>query len=330
MVRFLFLLFICSIPFILKDKKSYLLIITYSIYYGFREGIGVDYFAYEAIFNNINEDFWVEPAYGVLNILFYPVGFKWLNFFIGLMTIYLIFRTLKNYFGETNFRKYISYSILIFLFAPFGYGFYVNGVRQAIAMTLFFYGYLNLNQKVKYLFYALASLFHLSSLFIIPFFIIAEKKISNKIMLLSVLISLIVWYFKLIRIPIVYLLNFTPYAAYVNEYLSSVKTGTGIVFILNISLLVIILFHKKNILDHKIKNLIFFNLVFKLLFYDINLIYRMSFYFDIFLILIIPLWYFSVMKITTKSHKLINNFVFVLFYLVQISFAFINPNFMLY
>jgi transmembrane protein EpsG len=320
--------------FLKSDELKHLLylsiIVIFTFFYGLREGIGVDFYAYKEIFNNIENDFWVEPGYGYLNLMVNKLGleFSTLNVILGLSIIYILDKILRFHKHQLT----PGFGFLIFFCAPFGYGFFVNGVRQAMAALFLLYAFILLKHKKNKLFFIFVSLavsFHLSAVLMIPLIYIIQN--SKKTFWQTPLIILSICTFLFINTSevLIRLISYTPYAIYVNEKLSAAATATGLFFILNITFLLIIFYSGKNI-PRWLKNLLCLTISFKLIFFQIGLLYRLSIYLDLFLIITIPWWIQNSIKHKMKTENyMVFQIIVILFYIGQLTIALSNPTYKL-
>lgn len=165
------------------------LIIGVSLFVSLRgEGIGTDYYAYQSLFND-PFDVKIEPGFSYLTLLVRSFGGGF-QFFLALFFISSLL--LKVFvFNE------MSYSIPISLMVSFGFWFLVydmNGIRQGLSIAIIgvaaYNAYL---KKFKYflLFTILASLFHATSLFFLPFYFLLNLDIKKKHVLIILILLFI-------------------------------------------------------------------------------------------------------------------------------------------
>lgn len=174
------------------DRKSFWLpLITLALFAGVRTYyIGTDSPGYVRSFMNPLDidDFKfkenVELGYQLLeySILSLTRNYFWLFFITGLIVVYCYLKMIRKYS--------VNYLFSVFLFITLGtYVFFFNGLRQGLAMAIFVLAtpYLLEKRIIPYILISLfASFFHISALFMIPFYLLSNLKIK---MIYKVLIS---------------------------------------------------------------------------------------------------------------------------------------------
>lgn len=107
-------------------------------------------------------------------LLNFTHNYFWLFFITALLVIYCYLYIIKIYS--------VNYTMSIFLFFTLGtYTFFFNGLRQGMAMAIFVFAvpYILERRPLAYIGICfLASLFHVSALFMIPFYFIMSLKIK--------------------------------------------------------------------------------------------------------------------------------------------------------
>lgn len=164
--------------------------LLFALFIGFRgRNIGTDTSTYY-------EHFY---TYGQLGCSFVERGFDWINRIIyhfkgsanDFFTINSLLTTIFIYLS-LNKLKGIYYSIPAFCLYLLTFSFFVNGMRQGIALAIFLYAH-QFIIKNKIIPYAcllfLASLFHASSIILIPLYFINRIPFSKKIFILIYIIS---------------------------------------------------------------------------------------------------------------------------------------------
>lgn len=133
----------------------------------FRTSLDVHYFEF---------DEFIEPGYQFLEytILRLTNEYFWLFFITALIVVYCYLTIIKKYS--------VNYLLSVFLFITLGvYTFFFNGLRQGLAMAIFSLALPHLLEKrlVSYLVVCvLASLFHNSALFMVPFYFLVNLKVK--------------------------------------------------------------------------------------------------------------------------------------------------------
>ncbi|TXD97486.1 EpsG family protein [Psychrobacter frigidicola] len=176
---------------VLNRKSFWLPLIVLALFAGIRSYyVGTDSPGYVRSFINpldigefkFRDD--VEVGYQLLqySILSLTRNYFWLFFITGLIVVYCYLKMIKKYS--------VNYLLSVFLFITLGtYIFFFNGLRQGLAMAIFVLAtpYLLEKRIIPYVLISLlASLFHVSALFMIPFYLLSTIKIK---MIYKVLIS---------------------------------------------------------------------------------------------------------------------------------------------
>ncbi|MCG3859940.1 EpsG family protein [Psychrobacter sp. Ps2] len=173
---------------VVLEKKSlnrtsfWLPLIALTLFAGVRSyWVGTDTVNYTRNFNNrlqpeyfrFNED--IEYGYQLLEywLLHVTANYFWLLFITSFVIVYCYLSIIKKYS--------VNYWFSIFLFITLGvYTFSFNGLRQGIAMAMFTLAtpYLLEKRLFPYLLVcAIGSLFHVTALFIIPFYFIVNLRV---------------------------------------------------------------------------------------------------------------------------------------------------------
>ncbi|MEN8626678.1 EpsG family protein [Psychrobacter proteolyticus] len=174
---------------IVLEKKSlnrtsfWLPLIVLTLFAGGRSyRVGTDTWNYTRNFNNqlsiknfrFSED--IEFGYQTLEyiILSLTKNYFWLLIITSLVIVYCYLKIIKRYS--------VNYWFSVFLFITLGtYTFFFNGLRQGLAMAIFILSipYLLEKRFIPYLLIcAIASLFHITALFVVPFYFIVNLKIK--------------------------------------------------------------------------------------------------------------------------------------------------------
>lgn len=171
----------CTLPRRKFHERVYFFIpiVLFSLIFGFRYGVGIDYFGYLDVY--LNPDYRMlrfEPAFlGITALcqrfeLGYPVYFTLLSFF-QIFFVSLAFRNHKNV---------LPFLYVILVASSLAISGWTNGIRQWMSICLFVYALslYNPNRKKTILLTlfitALCPLFHFSSIvcYVIPFFFIIK------------------------------------------------------------------------------------------------------------------------------------------------------------
>lgn len=285
------ILFLLVIDYYFSNKKMFLYIALLIILLvsGTRFEVGYDYLNYVNYYTNWLPDN-LEPLF-ILSIKLQKVITN--NYQIMFFT-YSLFTMLFMYSGITKYTKYIKTSLLFYLLIPGLYLTSFSTLRQSIAISIFFFAVYFLvfrNQKSKFIFYGVvASLFHYSAVFptLIVFIFYKVFKVNYSIYLYISLIVLSITLWKIGFSTFMLSIVSGKYAAYLDmpRDVSIYK-----LLISNIFMVFIILYQKKSV--QKIEDIILINLIFTGMlilntFADFEHVTRMSHYFTIFQIIIVP------------------------------------------
>lgn len=196
----IFLLFVYSILdeiLIIKElDRRFLFFCAFStvlLLTGFRGNVEPDYTHYLNIFNNsgwskyfTNDS--VEVGYYFYNVLikYLEFNFQFVIFSMALVTIFLKFK----FFKEQSPRYLISF-LLYYCSLFFLYDFIA--IRQALAMSIFMFAipYIVEKKMIKYFIcIAIACLFHMSALILLPIYFLIRFKYNNFLVLIVLLLCL--------------------------------------------------------------------------------------------------------------------------------------------
>lgn len=260
---------------------------------GVRSFVGTDFTAYKNYFDILN--------YYSLSYHEYEIGYYLLNYLVRLFTndaqyLFLITSFIVIFLTTRTLKEYsVSYMLSIFLFITL-YFYYnsFNILRQYIAVSIVFYSvrYILRDNSKKYILTILiASLFHNTSLIMIPFYWLLKMKISNIRYFVLFLLSIVLSFITPNLISLISKI-IPGLSSYVNYYSEGASANS--VIIITLSILIFSLVNKKNILafDENSKiyiNCIFFTLFFAVLSNNNIMFFRVASYFYIFVIILIPI-----------------------------------------
>jgi hypothetical protein len=216
--------------------------------------VGRDYLYYSEIFQTIGVHNLSDPVthsilskqeYGwyFMNKVFSLYG----NFFIYVLCYYflmyyLIFKTV--YIAS----PWPVFSIFLYFFCGYYFTSY-NAMRQVMAVSFFFFSlrYIEKGNFYKYILLLLiGGLFHLSSLFLIPLYLVRDFKWSKLFLIILLIVSLFIGYTN-------FFLHITPYIHIerLNHYINVMHTKISIpgylIFALNTILGLVFIFFSHNI-----------------------------------------------------------------------------------
>jgi hypothetical protein len=319
----------------------YLILIVLALFIGFRFKVGVDWQGYVADFYKITKNNtsyyysnqYYEIGFYTINWLvgYYNFGFQWLFFIMALLTWYFYFKSVP---------KFILPLFLFFLFSDEYFFWGMNVVRQFLAMAIWVYSIRFIIEKkfLVYLFLILiASLFHFSSLILIPIYFIPFQKLHNiKIWFILYLISLtfifnifysannILQYFLSNNDFINLLGVYGRYAESGRVVFDKTSLGLGFIFKIFISFF-IFSFSGKFLLIYPKMNpyfiLFFIGSIFFNIFYDVELIDRINNYFLIMRPFILS---FLIYYLWNYENKKFISFMICFLYLIVYYFTIFN------
>lgn len=229
MYYLLFIIMIATlvIMFIVKNQSyNYIVInflalfwIAFSVFMiGFRYNVGTDYPTYETWFNYWYKDITLEWIYTGVNYILKVSGgeFHYLTLLIALFSsLLLIFGIYK-----WNIRG-INVILVLFLYTASYLFLFANTIRQGVAVIIFFIAarYIVERKLIKFLFWIFfGSGFHLSIIFMIPFYFIYKFQLKYIIFILLVITSYSIVGLNLSQKILEFLLSLSPYS---EKYLNS-------------------------------------------------------------------------------------------------------------
>ena len=187
-----------------KDWKilSYVFLTLIAIISSIRYGQGTDYFAYKNYFAHCSNNFWtalsdtsahMNIGYRGITSLFKIAHLNYEIFIvaISIFMLFLYFKTIKKYSKSNLISVFILFSLY--------YQVYINSaLRQALAMSIFFYAFfeyfLNNKHKKYILFVFIAGLFHgtvFIALFVYPIKFIYKRYNTLKLNIFYMIIALL-------------------------------------------------------------------------------------------------------------------------------------------
>ena len=298
---------------------------------GLQKGVGTDYYTYYSLAEGSKGMGWIAGRSEVLFIwlveLIIKIGKPQLLFvFVG--SIQVVFLTLIAY--EV---KKIGYKMhdFFFLYFTLSLTFFnqFNGIRQYIAVYIVVYAFIKLIDKKKLLFGCLiiiASLFHSSSIFFLPFIILGkllEKKIPIKLMILIMGVLIILTTLDISKY-IELLLSYTSYKSYIGSNYFGRLSSQGI--ITKLPKLMIVLFstyliNKKDLVKKEIQliNLSYIGIFVLIMSFSSTLIWR--FYQFVDLLIIFPV----LILFTDKRYKNIKVVISLILFIMLIIKIIILP-----
>ncbi len=281
-----------------KNKQNNLFCLAFVVLCLFsilRYGFGNDYFSYQRIFDSIHGIGDSSYArYYKSQILFYILNSISPSFdvFIGITSLFFL-ATIFWFVSKNCTKNYKWVALAVFLINPYLFLMNLSAIRQCVAMSLFIIA-VDFAYKKKPIPYCLlilvATMFHTSAIILLPVYLILNDKSISKTML--GLITIVVGLFvvspsllnKLLTTVIGIVFSNTTYDLYMstgNSLRATILTSIFFFYVLF------------NIRSLKGKDLMYAKLylcgiIFSLLAYRCSMLTRITMYFDIFSIVVIP------------------------------------------
>jgi hypothetical protein len=270
-----------------------------------RVNVGTDYPAYKAAFDSIAAGGTpvFEPGFNLLYsaILLFSNNAQWLFAISALITFYFIYKAIS--------RDSANSALSIYLFCNLSFLYYsFNATRQFIAVSIILFAlhYIIQRHFFKYVLSVFAAfLFHVSAIFMIPVYFLANLRYKRYqyVAIFTVALFALQIHERITNL-IIYI-----YPQYDAAALTLYEASPSEIFILTnaLFLLMSIILLKKNVIsreDNSIRisiNLAFFSFVMHTALFWIPLIDRASLYVDISLIIFIPIF---IHKISSKNTRL--------------------------
>lgn len=300
-----------------------------------RYGLGTDYFRYVLMYENIAygqfEYTWKMYGNEPLSFAINKLAFVFFDSEIGMFFISALIINLFLILGLDYFKKNISMSMGLFIFYMFLFNFGLNGVRQAMAMSIVFFAFRFLIEKriLSYmLFIIVATLFHNSAIIALIFYLftIKRKRFINKtynfVYYLGILLT------PILLVALIDLAATLPIVENYAKYIGDLSFSFNIGFLLRVLpiLLPIIIFKKSIVSINKsyetIINISLLNIPFQYLVYYTEWGHRLALYTNFTYVILVPLLIKSMRK---QEYKAITWFYYVfLFLTIYISDYLIN------
>lgn len=290
-----------------------------------RYNVGTDFPQYYSYFMNGSFNLEVfEPGYELLNKVVYRISNNPQSIIIvtTLIILTLTFLAIKNY--STN----IAMSTFLFVFGFFYFD-SLNVIRQYIAVMMIFFGFKYVYEK-KYLFIfnvLLASLFHYSALFSLVMLFTKKIKIKKQhvISVYSIILIFNIFSEELMNLIFIIISNIpflSKYVTYQEVFTSNLESMPYDFLVFSIILMLSCFVSEKTFQRYKYFNLYQNNILITVLLKGLALNYkffdRISIYFSIYLILILPI-IFKELRFKGSIHlRRIVELVFILYCLVRI------------
>lgn len=257
----------------------------------------------------------IGTLYATLNYIVsrFTENVNWFYFVLSFFT------TLFAFLGIRQYKNKISISFGIFLYYCIFFNLTLNALRQSIAMTFIFWGVGFIKNKRNICFFLvliLATLFHSTAIICILFMIIYKLN-TNKIR--NIFKYIIIIFATISTIFFTQLVNFFINVGILSDrfdfYISNVQRGGGYVrlFLLCLPVWILFLIYKKNNRGYDIDVqycffMLFLSTIISGLAFKMTYIVRIAYYFDIFLIVFIPMLVNKI-KIGTRNFISRNKYI---------------------
>lgn len=295
---------------------KFLSIFLFILLLGGRKDVGKDYSNYVSYFESIENITYLEPGYDFLNLFVSNLGMDVSVVFLimALLSSFFIFFSLSNNEGIKTFPT----SILIVVF---GFIFLSNGVRQGLALSIFFFSYRFV--KNRQLFYYLccilfASLFHYSALLLLPIYYLVNN-LFPKWLYISILILSLIAVFSFDGSFLMKL----DFVGYINRYdkdtfraETTLGPGNILVIVFNTLLFFFSLYKNGYKTNYVIFNLFFIYLLLFNLQMSMAILTRLSIYFQWFSFVWVPVIYYYSKNYFNKELTTVVRSLIILYYLI--------------
>lgn len=282
---------------------------------GLRYETGGDWTSYTEIFNVLEPfDEYVAKTDTLVTGLPVEFGYKLLNSIskFVLDDVQFLFFIVASIISIILFRALLTYSPnpIVSVLVYFGTLFFAIDmivIRQGIAIAIMFnaYKYIPRRDAKSYFISALIALmFHTSVLFLIPIYWIINKKYSTRALIISFIIFLIIYLFRIAwfvtfceTLMNLFRLDYISYklALYLTTGAYATERGFSLGMVINCVLFMLLIYERKRLEQFKYFNL-FFNLficylfVYFCLYELVEISSRLKYYFMISLVVLLPMW----------------------------------------
>lgn len=326
------------------DLKHLIAILIISIIVGFRYQVGVDWEGYVRIFQDISSNsrlnsftenlelgyFYINYSIGYLGL-----SYQWMFFVVAGFTWYFYFKSVP---------KYILPFFIFFLFTDEYFFWGMNGVRQFAAISIWVFSVkfiINKDLKLFILSILGASLFHQSAILLLPFYFVPYQKLYNRsYWLIIYFLSIIAVFF--LDLSAIYqnldslILGLSDnidtvqrYSNYAENGLSSNELSLGLGFFFKLLINIVIIFLSKDLINknYQLKPYFFLYFIGTILFnifYEFQIIGRITNYFLIFRSLVLAFIIYHL--ILSKKYRIVAILIMVLYFLLFLSAMYASSN----
>src|SRR5690554_261189 len=143
-------------------------LIVFSIIFGMRYDVGTDHLAYISTYSEGIVASKGEPIFDAITYIFQGLGLHYVYYFtfLAFIQVFFFFYAFKN-------EKYLFPFLVFFLFTNFEWLFWMNGIRQALALCIWLFAIRYIEEKrfwMYLLFCIISSSFHYSASVLIVFY----------------------------------------------------------------------------------------------------------------------------------------------------------------
>lgn len=320
-----------------RIKNNYIKVICviFILLSGLRNlGVGEDTYGYYLDYENTKLISWNDLFYNLIQFyqnnegkdVGYPIFVKFTQIFSDNFQVYLFLVAIIFYFSFYNFlnkntnRIIDAFLALIIFYVLFFYVFSITAIRQSLALAATFYCYELIKKRKLLLFLGillLTSLIHKSVLIFIPFYFLCNIKNTKWIFPTTLLIFPLIMVFK--NQLTFFLLGLGGYEDY-EEFDGAGTLNFTIIFLM---ICIFTLYRKKELLKHDASNIHYYNamacaLVLLPLSWFNPALLRITMYFSIYMILLIPKAINSLNKIPFKGRREIVRWAVIVLFILFI------------
>lgn len=267
------------------------------LFSGLRYDVGTDYYGHleDFVYKSYSK---FAPAYLALNRIFLHVnyGFFWVIIIASVITYLFVFEDLR-----LKGIDYLAIPIFICLFL-FQFN---NLIRQAIAISIFFYSIRYIHLRNPIAFFALvllAASFHSSALFLFPLYFINRLRINRYVALLLIFVADVLINNEGLIVFVLNKITGVPYYGHYvfTEYISSGESNTGLGYLAKLFIGIILLLKKdpnnSTTAYNTYYNLFAIGIILMPVANKIAVVDRIDYYFFIAILFILPYYIKSVNK----------------------------------
>jgi hypothetical protein len=319
---YIFWIFLIIFCYESQGKNKFFRIIAatlFALLLGFRRNVGTDYLNYIDYFKYDQQLAYLEPGYNFINKIVYSCGGDAVWVFLTMAIISSVFIYLA-----LNEKKVIYYpsALLCYILC---FPFLTNGVRQGLAVSIFFFSYIFIEQRKLYYFIILTLLstfFHISALVLLPLYFILRKPLRKRNYVILYLLSFSFIFIKFQSFITPYLKYLGKYALFADSsyFLEGAGLNLGAIFSLTYLCTIFLLsiytkiYEKESVLF----NLFFISIILKNLQINSSIIGRINIYFEWFLFILLPI---IVNELRINSNL---KFLIILFYIIIFALLIFN------